>query len=149
MPQEQLKFILCDKLFQLDIWYSGPDSTHVFIPPEKLDDVKDFLTRNHLMFSVINDHVQKYVYCFAVVPDADYTILRSVLLLMKFQFITYVHHYLLVCSLYRRSVSRCSPHCIIYNCMLCMPNNFITVSSCIENETSQNIECSCLILSLM
>jgi carboxypeptidase A2 len=44
---------------ELDFWYEGSDSNHVFVPPEKLDDVKEFFSRNSIDFRVKNDHVQQ------------------------------------------------------------------------------------------
>jgi carboxypeptidase A2 len=44
---------------EVDFWRKGPESVHVFVAPEKLDDLKSYLQRNELQYSVLNDQIQR------------------------------------------------------------------------------------------
>jgi len=54
----QLIKYLGDLDYELDFWYEGRDSYHIFVAPEKLEFVTDLLTRNGVEVRTINDHVQ-------------------------------------------------------------------------------------------
>jgi len=55
----QLVKYLGDMDYELDFWYEGHDAYHIHVAPEKLDFVKQFLTRNEVEVRTINDHVQR------------------------------------------------------------------------------------------
>jgi len=55
----QLVKYLGDMDYELDFWYEGHDAYHIHVAPEKIDFVRDFLTRNEVEVHTINDHVQR------------------------------------------------------------------------------------------